>query len=421
MQTSTIATSIEKHLNHPAELERLYRTNKHGFKQALPAIAALYPNSLVLQCWQQRLLSGLVAPPTITPKHVAFMVVAALVAGLTAFLPTALHYSNAQQFGYFARYAAFIVTVPLSAYFLWKRKAGIRQAFVLLLVFALAVVYITAIPHNNFTGNTFMLSCLHLPLLLWMGVGLAYHPAVLHSNEHRLQYIQWSTQVTIVGGLLLISFFAISMLTVALFELIQVNFGNLLNNFLLYFTLPAIPIAATLVVQAYPQLLGRIVPVVAQIFSPLVLIMLFGYVLTLAISGVIPYHSREFLIIFNALLAGVLLLIFYSIFFSQAAKPYQVWILFLLAALALVINGIALASIGLRLHTWGITPNRLAVLGANLCMGMHLLLIAIQLYQVAEGRSTLTKVSIQMVRYLPVYALWVAIVTFLFPLLFGYS
>jgi hypothetical protein len=97
------------------------------------------------------------------------------------------------------------------------------------------------------------------------------------------------------------------------------------------------------------------------------------------------------------------------------------WILFLLSVITIVVNGIALSAILFRIAEWGITPNRAAVLGANVLMLINLLLVTVQLYRVLSKKTEITAVEKAIAAYLPVYVLWAMIVTFLFPVIFGFQ
>ena len=67
------------------------------------------------------------------------------------------------------------------------------------------------------------------------------------------------------------------------------------------------------------------------------------------------------------------------------------------------------------------TPNRAAVLGANLLMLTHLLIVGARLFGALTRPNDLSLVSKSMALFLPIYSLWSAVVTFLFPLLFGFK
>jgi uncharacterized membrane protein YozB (DUF420 family) len=136
-----------------------------------------------------------------------------------------------------------------------------------------------------------------------------------------------------------------------------------------------------------------------------------------------PYNDREFLLIFNALLIGVMALIFFSVAeTSKTNKSHaEIWVLFLLSAVTIIVNGIALSAILFRISEWGITPNRAAVLGGNVLILINLLFVTAQLFRVLSEKANISVVGKAISFYLPIYFFWSIIVTFLFPLFFGFK
>src|SRR5690606_31483481 len=96
------------------------------------------------------------------------------------------------------------------------------------------------------------------------------------------------------------------------------------------------------------------------------------------------------------------------------------WVLLLLSAVTIVVNGGALSAILFRISEWGITPNRAAVLGGNFLILINLLLVAIQLFKVVTTKACIAEVGRVIAYYLPVYIVWTIVVTFLFHFLFGF-
>jgi hypothetical protein len=95
--------------------------------------------------------------------------------------------------------------------------------------------------------------------------------------------------------------------------------------------------------------------------------------------------------------------------------------LFGLSFLTIIHNGIALSAIGFRLVEYGISANRLAVLGSNLLIFINLLLVTQKLFLILMGKCELEKVEKTIATYLPIYFIWSAIVTFIFPLIFHFK
>jgi len=93
----------------------------------------------------------------------------------------------------------------------------------------------------------------------------------------------------------------------------------------------------------------------------------------------------------------------------------------LLSVVTIAVNGIALSAIVFRISEWGLTPNRLAVLGSNVLMLGHLLFVSVKLFKTVTKKGTLIDVGRAVVLYMPVYIVWVLLVIFIFPLVFGFK
>ncbi|MFN5930570.1 MAG: hypothetical protein ACK42F_03190, partial [Sphingobacteriales bacterium] len=184
----------------------------------------------------------------------------------------------------------------------------------------------------------------------------------------------------------------------------------------------AVPIATTYLVQKNPQLVDKVSPVIARLFSPIVLVMLSIYLIAVLVSNKDPYNDREFLLMFNILLIGVLAIIFFSVseMSRSGASVFGRIVLFSLSMVTIIVNSVALSAIIFRLQG-GITPNRLAVLGGNVLFLIVLILIGLKLYKAVFKDGDLLEVDAVVSKFLPVFAVWTMVVTFLFPLLFKFN
>ena len=97
----------------------------------------------------------------------------------------------------------------------------------------------------------------------------------------------------------------------------------------------------------------------------------------------------------------------------------EIWVLFLLSAVTILVNCTALSAIIFRISEWGITPNRAAILGSNSLILVNLVLVTSKLYRVISKKEDIAGVGRIIGFYLPFYAFWAMVVTFLFPLVFG--
>jgi hypothetical protein len=175
-------------------------------------------------------------------------------------------------------------------------------------------------------------------------------------------------------------------------------------------------------VRTNPQLVNKISPVIAKLFTPLVLLTLIAYLVAVIITRKDPYNDREFLLIFNILLIVVMAIIFFSIAETQKNSENKISsvLLFALSIITVIVNGIALSAIAFRISEWGITPNRLAVLGGNILMLINLLIATYRLYKTIKDGNEIEKVENSIASFLPIYCLWTLVVTFILPVVFNF-
>jgi hypothetical protein len=409
---------IIKHIQDPGHLEKLYRTNKSTFKREF---GTLYPelkgNSLA-DFWNERLNYETDEINWGSGKELLFVVFASLVAGVTAKLPAFL---NIDEEYFYPRNIGFIIFPMLTAYFVWKNKLSTGKIASIAATTLVGLVFINSLP-NVEKSDTLILACIHLLLFLWSILGFAYTGEV-RNNEKRLSYLTYNGDLVVMTTLIVIAGGIMTAVTIGLFSLIGFNIEKFYFENIVVFGLPAAPILGTYLTQTNPHLVGKVSPVIARIFSPLVLVMLVIYLVAMVYSGKDPYNDREFLLIFNGLLIGVMAIIFFSVAeTSKSAKSQpEIWILLLLSLVTVLVNGIALSAIVFRISEWGITPNRAAVLGSNVLILMNLLLVTVQLFKVVSKKATISEVGKTISRYLPIYVVWTLVVIFLFPLIFGFK
>ncbi|MEM9719446.1 MAG: hypothetical protein AAGA10_09370 [Bacteroidota bacterium] len=152
----------------------------------------------------------------------------------------------------------------------------------------------------------------------------------------------------------------------------------------------------------------------------MVLVTLIIYLTAIIISGQDPYNDREFLLIFNALLIGVMAIILFSLVGTPTTAESQTgtMIIFLLSITTIIVSTIALSAIFSRIMEYGITPNRMAVMGGNTLILSNLLIVAYQLWKALRKSSTIEEVKTSIVAFLPLYVAWAVVITFIFPLVF---
>ena len=103
--------------------------------------------------------------------------------------------------------------------------------------------------------------------------------------EKRLSFLKYNGDLVVITTLILLAGAIMTGITIGLFELIGFHIEHFYFENVVIFGLPAAPIVGTYLTQTNPQLVGKVSPVIAKIFSPLVLVMLVIYLAAMVYSG----------------------------------------------------------------------------------------------------------------------------------------
>jgi hypothetical protein len=289
-------------------------------------------------------------------------------------------------------------------------------------VVLLIAIYTNLLP-DNFDSDTIILACIHLPLLLWTLLSYVFNGASFRYTQRSIQFLQFNGDFTIMSGLILLAFMLFSGLTIALFGFLKFNIEDYYFKYVAIWGFAAIPMVATYLVQNNPALVNKISPVIAKIFTPIVLITLAIFLGSMIAARKNLYQDRDFLMIFNGLLIGVMAIILFSI--SETSKntysKTSIRILFALSVLTILSNGLALSAIIFRLAEYGMSPNRIAVLGGNVFIFLHLMIVSRKLLQNLTGKASMEGTNKAMASFIPYYAIWTAFVGFVLPFVFSFK
>jgi hypothetical protein len=412
-------TKILNNLDNPRQLEKLYREDASNFKKEFNQIYPGQQDKASLAFWNERLNYEAAKPSWGSTTELVIVIVFALLAGLIASIPNITGIDNEK---FLFRNISFIVFPLLSAYFIWKQKLAFKQYLFPLLAFIIAAIYINLLPTNK-ESSSIMLAFIHLPIFLWTIFGYSFLGVNIKSSQSRIGFLRYNGDLVVISGILLLSTVLFSAITVNLFDLIGINIEIFYFQNIMIWGIAAIPIVATYLMQTNAQLINKVSPIIAKIFTPLVFINLFIYLSAMVYTKKYPYQDRNVLLLFNVLLMGVMALILFSI--AEAGKAtknkFSLIVLFGLSALTLIVNAIALSAIVYRINEFGFSANRIAVLGGNLLIFINLVLVSYKLFLTSFKNGTIEEIEESIAGYLPVYAIWTGLITFLVPLLFQFK
>ena len=88
-----------------------------------------------------------------------------------------------------------------------------------------------------------------------------------------------------------------------------------------------------------------------------------------------------------------------------------------MAVVCLIDNIIAMSAIGYRMLNFGLSANRLAILGLNVIVSTHLASITVAMIRLKKMKNY-QSIENKIGAFLSVYLLWAGCVAFLFPIFF---
>ena len=322
---------------------------------------------------------------------------------------------------FYQRNVSLFVLPLLTGYFAWKRRLDMRTIRWLAAAFVAAIVFANVYP-TTAPSHTLKLAAIHLPIALWLAVGIAYAGERWSQVSGRMDFIRFSGELFIYFVLIALGGGLLTAFLMMMFQTIGIDAEWFVESWLVPCGAAGAVIVASWLVEAKQSVIENMAPVLTRLFTPLFTAVLVTFLATLLLTGRAVDIERNMLIPFNALLVLVLALLLYSI---SAREPesspgaFDVMQVVLLVC-ALVADALALWNIAARITEFGFSPNRVAVLGINVLLLVNLAWSAVLYVRFLRTRGSLAALERWQTNYLPVYAVWAALVVIVFPPLFGY-
>lgn len=337
-------------------------------------------------------------------------------------IPSLFGFDLDQNESFYIKNMSFFILPLLTVYLAWKRKLESHTNMLLASVFMVALIFTNIYPFEQ-SADTETLLALHMPIALWLVVGIAFTGGKWNQGSKRMDFIRFSGEMFIyyiliaLGGVLLTGFMAL------IFGTIDIDIEPIIESWLI----PSGPAGAIIIAAWFSEirndLAENFAPVLAKLFSPFFAIMIITFLTILSFSGRELITDRDVLIVFDLLLIIVLAMHLYSISARSPESSPGIFdiIQIVMIISALVADGVALWGISERIVEFGFTPNRVAALGLNLILLVNLTWSVITYSRYLKGETTFLKLEKWQTDYLNVYAIWASIVVIVFPLIFGFQ
>lgn len=416
---------ILNNINNALELEKLYRSAPETFAANFNDLLPQIEGSPAVEFWSARLNFSAVTlqvegkelsqPPRSSAFRLGYTIAACLMAGFIVKIP--------QIFGvspeiFYLNNLSFIVIPLFMVYYFYKNQSPFKIVAVFLLILIVSVIYINLLPGDS-TSNTHVLASIHIVLFTWLMWGITFVNNNLSSDELKLKFIKRNGDIVVLSAVILCAGMLLTALTLGLFSLIKIEIHKFYFDYVVMIGCASAPLVANYMIENSPKLINRVAPFIAKVFTPLVLISITCFLIALIFFSNDPFSSREELMTYNLLLIAILAIIVFS-FSGQDYDRNSIYnkILLVLSLEAIIVNCIALSAIIYRIIAFGITPNRLAVFGANVLMFINLIFISLQLWKYISNKSEFRHLIRAMVIMFPYYLAWTILITFIFPFVF---
>ena len=240
---------------------------------------------------------------------VVFAVAAALAVKVPALFGISMSDENAAVY---VRNASLFVLPSLFGFFAWKRRLDPRAYVLPVLAFVAAAAFANVYPLED-GSSSLTLSTLHLPIALWLVVGIAYTGSQWGNSADRMNFVRFSGELFIYFALIAAGGVVLTLFTLFTFSAIGLDLEGFAQRWLIPCGAAGAVIIASWLVEAKQSVIENMAPVLTRLFTPLFAIVLLIFLGTMAWTGGVVDVDRELLIGFDLLLILVLGLLLYAV------------------------------------------------------------------------------------------------------------
>ena len=213
--------SILKLTDNPTALESLYRTQPNQFRAVFPDAFSEKPDSLLFKAWHERLFFDVDRQPSSGESKTNALIWTMLLSIITTVL---VKFGQVTSFidsaWYYQRFTALFITSAIGVYFLSQYQPSQRIFRLLVGGVVVCMIFIGILPAVK-DSDTALLTVLYTPFIIWSGVYLAYAGEKWRSAELRMNFIRFNGELLVFSAVILLGGIVLTMITFALFSLIN--------------------------------------------------------------------------------------------------------------------------------------------------------------------------------------------------------
>ena len=272
---------------------------------------------------------------------------------------------------------------------------------------------------------------LYLPLLAWVGTGLSVL-GFRSSAENRFAFLIKSVEVFITAGLGAMAGGVFVVVTVGLFQALNLTIPETMMRLLVAGGAGLIPTLAVAMIydprlsplmQDFSLGLSKIVATLLRLLLPMTLAVLVIYIFVIPFNFMQPFQNREVLIIYNGMLFAIMGLLIGAtpVTLDDLSPRFQSALragILAVAILAVVISLYAMSATIYRTVQGGITINRLTIIGWN-SINIGILVLAIAKLLRGDRQAWADQLKSAFKTGTIAYTVWTLVSLLSIPLLFN--
>jgi hypothetical protein len=325
-----------------------------------------------------------------------------------------------EQPAWLGRNLSFLVLPFLAGFFLRRRRAPIAAWLTMTAIFGVSALLVNLYPYVA-NADTDMLVALHLPVAMWFVIAYPYTGGEIGSHRRRMDFARFTGEWIVYYALIALGGGVLIGLTTLLLDPAGVD-PELIAEWVVPTGAAGAVVVAAWLVEHKQRVVENMAPVLTMVFTPLfALLIAVAIAVYLASFGVV--FERELIGVFDALLVVVFGLVLYGVSARDPEAPPALTDRLQLATVvaALALDLVILAVMAARIGELGFTPNRTAAIGLNVVLLVGLAGAAWHLARFVVGRDEFHRLERWQTGYLPVFAIWAALVVVALPPIFGYA
>jgi hypothetical protein len=430
-------SDIQEAMNDPEQMESLYQQSVQSsqeveFRLDLQEIYQKSPDNVLLAAWHLR-FEHLPLPKPKRATNWGLAVILGLITGLLMWVFSDPQWIFLDQVPYILILWSPIATIPALIYLSVISKRNYLYTALVSACLVIISVYILLISpsQSNLPSRDYLtLMVFQLPLLCWIGLGIAIMK-FNSTTSNRFAFLIKSIEVMITAGLYLILGVAFGMITLGMFSALNVTPPDTIVRLFAAGGFGLIPILAVATMydphvlpdaQDFSLGLSKFVFTMLRLILPLTLLVLVIYVFVIPFNFLAPFQNRNLLIIYNVMQFAIigLLIGVTPLKVDELSRNLQTWLrraILAVAILSLIISLYALSAVTYRTAMDVITLNRTTIIGWNLIN--IIILIALIVTQLRKSvvswherlQSIFSKTT-------TAYLIWSLLLAVLLPLIF---